>query len=347
VIEYVRGVACGAVLLFHSLNALPPETLHPLLRFLRRFTEHGWLGIHAFFAVSGWCIAERLAKARRRREAAGAFLCERGLRIYPTYWVALAALVFIRMAASPFNGGRLENTIPSGVAAWLGDVLLVQPYFGTTPALIVSWTLVYELGFYALAAGALLFRRRGVPAPGLIGIGLLLCIPSALGWQSPFLHVLGLWPDFLVGALAWRASRSPSDLTARFSACALVSIFVLVLMLAGRFGGTGRLIAIGTSAALWLAARNGASPVLPDPLRGLAWLGGISYSLYLIHVTVLSPLTNLSTRFVRTDQAAFCAVWLVIVGLTLLAGWALHRWVEAPVERWRKSLWNRPPRPAS
>ena len=111
-----------------------------------------------FFAVSGWSIAERLAAGHRRQESVLHFLRGRALRIYPAYWAALAFLLLVRLAAVPFNTTRLPDNLPIGALGWLGDLFLLQPYFGTVPALVVSWSLVYELGFYALDAGALALR---------------------------------------------------------------------------------------------------------------------------------------------------------------------------------------------
>ena len=84
-----------AVLLFHSLNAYPPDALPIGFKALQAVTEWGWLGVHVFFAISGWCIAERLAKGRRTGESGRHFAAERFLRIYPTYWAALLVLVLV------------------------------------------------------------------------------------------------------------------------------------------------------------------------------------------------------------------------------------------------------------
>ena len=346
-IEVARGAACLAVLLFHSLTSLPTEALHPLLRFVRGVTELGWAGVNVFFAVSGWCIAERLATAHRRRESVGHFLRERALRIYPAYWAALALLLTVRVAAVPFNTTRLADNLPVGLSGWVGDLLLLQPYLGTVPALVVSWSLVYELGFYAFGAGALALRARGLPSWTLHVLASLLALPASFGWSSPLvLYVLGLWPDFLFGVLAWAAARPGAGRTARLAAGTLAAFTVAAFLLGGSFGGHGRFIALGTAGALWLVSRRENTPSHSGLFRTFAWLGTISYSLYLAHVTILSPVINLSQRVVSPHSVTFVGVWLFAVSLSLFVGWLLHRWVEAPVERWRKLRWSRPPTPA-
>jgi exopolysaccharide production protein ExoZ len=344
-IEVARGLASGWVLLFHSLAAWPADALHPVLRALQRFTQHGWLGVHVFFAISGWCIAERLAAAHRRSEPAGAFLRERALRIFPTYWAALAILVVVRLAALPFNHAPLAQSLPVTARGWVGDLLLVNPYLGVPPTLLVSWSLVYELGFYALGAAALVLGRRSFRPAMLVALGAVLCLWPLAGLNLRAAYVLGLWPDFFVGALVWWCARTASS--ARFAAgvIGLAALAGLTAFWPGGFGGAGRFAALVTAALLWIFSRHDRIMRASAPLRALASVGVFSYSLYLIHLTVLSPFMNLAQRHIPATGGRFVAVWLAGVGLALAAGWILHRAVEAPVERWRKRRWNKRPIP--
>jgi peptidoglycan/LPS O-acetylase OafA/YrhL len=338
-IEVARGFASVWVLLFHSLATWPPEALHPALRTVRHFTTAGWLGVHVFFALSGWCIAERLAAAYRRHESGGRFLRERVLRIFPTYWAALALLLLTRLAAQPFNHTPLWSNLPAGPLGWCGDLLLLNPYVGAPATLIVSWSLVYELGFYALGALALLLRRRGISSAGLVATGLLLCAWPLLPFDSVATHVLRLWPDFFVGALVWWCARRRTAARTIIGLVGLGSLGGLVGAWPAGYGGSARGTAIATAAILWVAAGRATDSRQNPFLRAFAWLGACSYSLYLVHVTVLSPFLNLAQRFVPPDHLAFAAIWLVAVALGIGAGRLLYVWVEAPVERWRKTRW--------
>jgi peptidoglycan/LPS O-acetylase OafA/YrhL len=122
-------------------------------------------------------------------------------------------------------------------------------------------------------------------------------------------------------------------------------MLALVALWPGGFGGEARVVAIGTATALWIFSKRERGAAPSTAMRALGWIGAFSYSLYLIHLAVLSPFTNLVQRFVHPDRLSFCATWLAAVLLSGAAGWALYRWVEAPLERWRKSRWSARPVP--
>ncbi|MFI5357302.1 MAG: acyltransferase family protein [Opitutales bacterium] len=335
-IENLRGVAALSVLGFHSLNSFDrPGALHPALALLRPVTEFGYLGVSMFFAISGWCIAQRIQIAWQRGESPGHFALERFLRIFPVYWLCLVMAIGLRLLAAPVRQVPLGSCLPAGPGAWWGDLLLLQPYFGTTSYLVVSWSLVYELGFYALAAGALTARRWIGGSLWLVGTGLLLCLWSAGGPHMRWLLVFDRWPDFFGGMLAWWAARQTQPWLRRLGVAAI--LLLIVLSPAGP-ADIVRLAAVGTALLLFCAAR------IPR-LGGFNWpslagVGAMSYSLYLIHLPVLSPYLNLVQRAVAPSQFTFIVCWLGGLALTLLAARAVYHWGEAPIERWRRAKFS-------
>ena len=247
-IEAGRGLACLAVLLFHSLTTYSPSSLTPVLATLRSATNWGWLGVHVFFSISGWCIAERLTSAVTRGETSWSFLKERFLRIFPTYWAAVALTMALRLAASPFNATSPASNLPAGWSGWVGTVLLVDPYLKAAPYLAVSWSLVYELGFYLCAALAVaLWRARLSNGWMLFAAGALLCFMpwAAHTGRAPWL-VLELWPDFFAGMAAWCVARRG----ARAAGCGVLAAMLGASLLWPAYGGAGRLTAILTALVL-------------------------------------------------------------------------------------------------
>ncbi len=331
-IDALRGLAAIAVLLFHGLHAfsLPGELSGPL-QFLRLGTEYGWLGVSMFFALSGWCIAQRIHTAFRLGESAAEFLVDRALRIFPTYWAALTAALSLRVAADAMHPSGWDAGLPQGVWTWLGEIFLLQPYMGFSGFLMVSWTLVFELGFYLLAATALVARRGGLRCRWLIAAGAVLCGWTWSDWRPAALLVLDRWPEFFAGVIAWQAAR---DSRARVTAAAVFALIVLPFLLPTEFSMLATAVGCGTALVLLLTARAR----LRRSFRSLATLGAFSYPLYLIHMPLMSPFLNLTSRFVSKNSAFFVVVWIASLLLGIFGGWALHRAIEAPAERWRRAL---------
>jgi peptidoglycan/LPS O-acetylase OafA/YrhL len=196
------------------------------------------------------------------------------------------------------------------------------------------------LGFYLLAGGALLLRRK-ICSSGVIAVcGLALCLWPLTGWNLRPAYVLGLWPDFFCGALVWWAARRRAAGPRWSAAAALVALLVLEAAWPGGYGGLARVVAVGTAVALWIFSLRERDAPPHGIMRAFGWVGAFSYSLYLIHLAVLSPFMNLAQRFISPAQSSFCFVWLLAIGCAGTAGWLLYHWVEAPIEQWRKSRWS-------
>jgi peptidoglycan/LPS O-acetylase OafA/YrhL len=333
-IEAGRGLASLAVLLFHSLANYSQASLTPVLAVFRPATNWGWLGVHVFFAISGWCIAERLTSAVTRGETSWRFLNERFLRIFPTYWAAVGVTMALRLAASLFNATSPASNLPVRWTGWLGTVLLVDPYFKAMPYLAVSWSLVYELGFYLCAALAVaLWRARLSNGWTLFAAGALLCFMpwAAHTGRAPWL-VLELWPDFFAGIAAWCVVRRG----ARAAGYGMLAALTAVSVLWPAYGGAGRLTAILTALALIILFPFDVRVAGYRITRTFVWVGNLSYPLYLIHLSLISPCKNLGSRLVSSSSPLFLGLWITSLGLAITGGWLLHRWVEAPVEYWRK-----------
>lgn len=68
------------------------------------------------------------------------------------------------------------------------------------------------------------------------------------------------------------------------------------------------------------------------PIRLLAGVGTFSYSLYLIHVQVLTRIMNAGTRVVAPRSPGFAALWLAGTAAAVACAWMFWRTVEHPSE---------------
>jgi peptidoglycan/LPS O-acetylase OafA/YrhL len=331
-------VACLAVLFFHSFGAYTREPIWGPLEPLRAASAYGWLGLHVFFVISGYCIFERLHVGLERGEPVPSFWVDRLIRIYPTYWCVLAITILFNLLSLPFNHGLLAEAMPLSARDWLGDLTLVHTLAGWRSTVIVSWTLSYEVAFYVAAGALVLANGRESKLRFAFGLGALLCLP-ALRWNgAPWAGPLMYWPHFFLGACVSFALRARADLSRGRLACALAAmgaISLAALAGIGAFGDIKGLTAAGFAWTLLILRRWDRRMNLNPLMKALGWVGTFSYSLYLIHEPLLSRALNLSRRFVVPTSATFGAVWLASIAMALAGGWLVWKAFEVRCERFR------------
>jgi peptidoglycan/LPS O-acetylase OafA/YrhL len=346
-LEAWRGFACISVVLFHSFAALSGQPMPALLAPVRAVAGFGWFGVDLFFVISGYCIAEKAASMSGLRGSARRFLTGRFLRILPPYWCALALSFAVGLLAMRFNGLSLSAVLPQSPRAWLAEIFLCQPYLNTRAELLVSWSLVYELGFYLLTASLLFAGKRFMFLSWFFALGAVVCAGALLLPATTLPRVLGLWPDFYLGTAAYAAVRPRSQgsfLPPVLAVGAIITIAVFAfgaLALPGLmpdFGGWRRVATAGFALILVVLHPFDGQIAERRFVRGLTWVGTFSYSLYLIHVIVLTRVLNLGLRFIATDSITFLGLWLLAIVSAIAGGLLFFRWVEQPLERVRTAL---------
>ena len=87
-LDHWRGIAVLWVVSFHGFHTLAEKSLYPVAEFLKSVAAPGWLGVHIFFVISGYCIAANVYKLVSTHRGPWDFIKGRALRIIPTYWLA-------------------------------------------------------------------------------------------------------------------------------------------------------------------------------------------------------------------------------------------------------------------
>lgn len=335
-----RGVAALWVVTFHTFASYTNETYddyHPAVGSAWLLGHQGWMGVHIFFAVSGYCIAASVASGLSKGRSPAIFMRDRVLRIYPAYWAALVFLAVVSAATAPFIGRSPLSALPQSFGSFLSDLALVQPFFGNDFFLLVSWSLAYEVCFYVMCAIAMVLLAAGVPVVAVLGVGMLLAVYGTLPMGAPF--PLNLWAEFFFGSLAFVCllAKSRGDRRGAYLAAgALLLLLLLGVATRSSHGLVHFLMAAVTALGIILL-----SP-LDDRLAGARWLkpllflGVISYSLYLVHIVVVSKLMNFSKRFVAVDSLWVFATVLVATLAAIACAALFYRLIEAPLEEWRK-----------
>lgn len=324
ILDPLRGLAALSVAWFHFTNGgdLLPDG------WLKRSGARGWLGVEAFFVISGFVIPYSMHRARYRiRQDWLRFFAKRLARLEPPYLASILltlALGYASTLAPGFRGAPFRVQ-PLQLALHVG---YLNAYFGYGWINPVYWTLAIEFQFYLLAAISFPLVAHRSAAARLAAVGAI-CALMALyprGWSSGALPAgfrnVGLFQYaglFALGALAFQ------KFVGLLGARGFVPLAIAVS--APLAAATNISIAsVGLATALAIAFLPGRA------LAPLAPLGTISYSLYLVHVPVGGRAINLGTRFAHGlfGQLATLAAATVV---SIAAAIVLGRFVERPAQR--------------
>jgi peptidoglycan/LPS O-acetylase OafA/YrhL len=299
-LDGLRGVAVLCVVLFHFLR--------------HKQFGGGWVGVDAFFVLSGFLITSLLTTELRRtgRFAFGQFLVRRALRLVPALafllcvWVGVLVVAHDRawLGMTPARSvGQPVDLLPA-----LGDVLASLGFVanwdvlqgGMEAPLEHLWSLAVEGQFYLLWPLLALFLLR-LPTGKRLGLTAVLALGAAL---LPFIYWNGgagaeriyfgtdtRAVELLGGALAawvWQAGFPRSDrgrLAVRAGGwIGLLAVLVIAVSPPSQrpkslLSATVLAVLVGVLVVSLLQPRHRLTRVLET--RPLLWAGRRSYALYL------------------------------------------------------------------
>jgi peptidoglycan/LPS O-acetylase OafA/YrhL len=321
-LDAVRGIAAFVVVWYHFRLAFETNAVPWYLRLLLS----GRQAVVLFFVMSGYVLS--LPYWRGRALSYGAYLVRRGFRIYVPY--AAAVLVAV-VGAWRFSNAQLPLT-PWFYRTWhvplTGGLVVRQLLMGTGGELNTAfWSLRYEVQmsivFPLLCWWMVRLGPAGAGLFAVIAVGMGVWLRSAsVAWGACFLlgAVLAcgrewigvtyrrtpLWGKVLVLGGVVAAYGAESTLGMIFGACG-----VLVFAVESRARG-------------WLET---AVPM---------YLGRISYSMYLVHGTVLQAM--LVMFYGRMPGWVFAGFFL---GTTVGVSYLFCVYVEEPATRLGRRLTQR------
>jgi len=346
-----RGIAALLVVLVH-LSANGAFYEFPPVR-------HGGLSVPFFFVLSGFVISHAYGARLRNSAEVGQFVLRRVGRLYPLHIVMLGVLVLLELVKwvlvrhgapsgqAPFAGA---NDLPSLIAnVFLLQAIVPLPDYSWN---VPSWSISVE--FYTYLIFCMVAVRARSIAPALLivllsgAVLLVLEIAEPTLKETQFRGLASCVCGFFAGHLVYHAFRQ-----LRRPAPALATLFevLAVMVLIGLYWfrpleATSSIL-VFAGVVLVFAFDGGAVSRL---LRGRPWafLGKISYSIYMVHFVLLSLLGGIirgaqallhrklyhdiaGTPMIDfgptgTMDALALLYVLVVVGVATLT----YRWVEMP-----------------
>lgn len=330
-LDSLRGIAALVVVLYHFTTDHQSET-----GFIGRPTFDFWWGdngVEVFFIISGFVIFMTLNRTTQPLE----FIVSRFSRLYPAYW---AAILFTTVTVL-LTGVESFRRTPDEIAANF-TMLQRLPGIDVRDVDFSYWSLYTELLFYLVMLA--LFATNQLKR---IELYLTAALLSALAFHgtsllfansaptSPEARVLGhvgnvlpYAPLFVAGICLHRLWSRTNVRSAAVLLCAALGTAYLTLLpeqfVAAALGMSIMSLIIGGQAGFLRA-------------RPLVWLGGLSYSLYLVH--------NAAGRAVirRLEEAGWSADAAIVAAIlfAFAAAIVIHRLVELPAQKWIRHHYKR------
>jgi peptidoglycan/LPS O-acetylase OafA/YrhL len=352
-IDALRGVACLAVMMHHSFILTPPPLApHGWLRVLYSFADMGWLGVHLFLVLSGFCLFYPLAKkspvASIRLDIAD-FARRRARRILPPYYAALLLFVGLAIAGQILHNAPIFSAF-AGIKDIVLHVVLLQNLLPSTLGSIdpPMWSLALECQLYVCFP---LF----VYVAAKFGPGWLLLASFCLSvfWQAGCYCELGSHPEwhvfatcfyalpgrcfeFVSGMIAAVLVAKPVSGQRRLAFGIIIGMIIPAVYLSRQqiqYFPTRDQMWGGIFAAIVVLL---STPVLANLFRKrnllgvFTGLGIFSYSTYLIHEPIMTLLTPERFGFKTTTEFRVLVFTLLRILLVLLIAFAFFWLIERP-----------------
>ena len=316
VLDPMRGLASFAVCWFHLAFA---SRYTPDPAWWNMTGQYGYLGVQAFFVISGFVLPYALFKSRYRVRNFVRFVLKRIVRLDPPYFLTIAGTVALAYASTFVPGwkGSLDISLPQV----LSHLAYLTALTGHDWIVHVFWTLGIEFQFYlCLALGfPLLVHEKAWVRRSILCVFCLLAFAFSTDggaderpflFQHAFVFALGI-------TTFWRHERLAD--TREWLGWQVLATVGTALTL-------GPLFAAASVLSSLLIA------LLPHLTLGrvLAWLGRLSYSLYLVHLPIGLRVLGIAERLPSIPKPF--GVAMAIAG-SLVAAQLLYWIAEGPSQR--------------
>jgi peptidoglycan/LPS O-acetylase OafA/YrhL len=340
-IDALKAIAAQLVVLHHlaaygPLASAVQQMLPGLIDWLYNDVR---MAVQVFLVIAGFLAARGLS-------AAGDGLTGSPLPMlwkrYTRLIIPFMAAIFLAMAAAAIaRQWMVDPSTPTapGFGQWLAHLFLLQGLLGVEALSAGVWYVAIDFQLFGLMVLLLWLSRQGrlAAVPGLaivlvslVTVASLLWFNRDASWDNWAIYFFGAYG---LGALVfWASARHRMLLW--LAVILTLGMFALMLDFRSRIA-----LALTVALLLGFAQRTGLLSRWPNN-ECLAFLGRISYSLFLVHYPVCLLANAIYTRLGLESAAA--------AGLMMLAAWAasigaatlFHRYIESPAanQRIRKAI---------
>jgi peptidoglycan/LPS O-acetylase OafA/YrhL len=341
-LDSLRGIAATMVVLNHFFLATTSTgSREDLLRILLDPFQNGPAAVILFFLLSGFVLS--LPTWRGKPQSYSVFIVRRICRIYVPYLFGLALSV---LGASIFASHRVPGLADWFYKSWTGPinwtlvlkhVLFIGPSYNVQEFNTAFWTLIIEMRVsIVLPFFLLLLRQLSFPGMWLVcAMTSIIGLVSEPGFLSGLsaLQIFGWTSLFIAGAIVAKAVMlEPNHISRIFSGRLVALLSITTFLFAGYLRPflhlsetfDGGLRAAGGLATIFTSLYNRDLRSFLST-RVLRFMGRVSYSLYLLHATVLYVMFHLFYGF-----ASKTVIFVFYIGASFLLAAISYELIERP-----------------
>lgn len=324
-IDALKALASQLIVLHHLAfygpmsdyaRSLAPETMD-------WFYGNARIAVQVFLVVGGFLAAQSLSRPGDKPLLQ--LIWRRYLKLVRPYFVALLLALLSAAIARHLMNHPATPGVPE-ITQIIAHLLLLQGVLGFDGLSAGAWYVAIDFQLYATLAGLLWLARRLRPDLPALGAGFVLLLFAASVFCFNRDSRLDNWAIYFFGAYGlgaltcWGARRGSASLW-------LLAVFALCIAALAVDYRVRIAVALAVAVALAIVRHTGLIERWPDvPL--LAWLGRISYSVFLVHYPVCLLVSALFEHFVL-HQPEIQAVGMALAWAASIAGGALfYRLVE-------------------
>lgn len=349
-LDGLRGLAAAGVAFFFHYQHFAPKVL-PFADKAYWLHHYGNSLVGLFFVISGFVFGHvYLTSVSTRTISFGRFAALRWSRLYPLHLVTLVLVAGLQPLYRRLTGGYFvypANDVYHFLLqlGFVQNGLLGTDYSFNAP----SWSVALEILAYALffivaVRATSVAARTGVFAL-LVVLGLRLTTNGTLlsgptvNWQ-----VGQVLTGFFMGCLAytlheWARSRGLGGALGAAAAVGLAAVTAIGVWRGHQaFGPVLEVYSLAIWPLLVLVAINVRPMAALLGSRPFAYLGALTYAIYMVHFPVQLSLVTLDRAFDLgidfSSRLVFAGYVLVTFALAALA----HKVIEVPAQRWLRGL---------
>jgi peptidoglycan/LPS O-acetylase OafA/YrhL len=323
-LDALRGIAALAVVLFHFTYGY--DNGFGSLSSEKFYFRYGNMGVDLFFIISGFVIFMTLKNTKTTMD----FFVSRFSRLYPAYWAAIILTVVLTILLSTPLEIRSYT-----IKQVLVNFTMLQSFFKIKDVDGAYWTLAIELTFYFWMWFIFKIKKLNYIEWCCVAWITLSLIISFL--PKPFKNLLNVIfiaryaSLFIAGILFYLLKNGRKGLLIHVLVCiSLLTSFYYLQHLKTQehpnepFDIVPFILLVLFYVVFYLFAYNKLVMFASKPLL---FLGGISYSLYLIHENIGYSIIYWSKK-VMDIQLFYIPITIIItIGLVYL----INRYIEIPV----------------